>query len=113
VDVPADLLSKGGKVELDLGALRNVAEVNVNGQELGIRWKPPYRYDVTGAIRPGRNKLAIRITNLWANRINGDAGLPPEKRITRLTQKLPVGGPLESGLLGPVQLCVTGSSPAK
>jgi len=77
---------------------------------LGIAWKPPFRYDVTGVVRPGQNKLAVKITNLWANRLTGDAKLPRDKRITRLTQKVPVGGPLESGLLGPVQLrAVSGS----
>jgi len=103
-EADASFLAHGGRLELDLGRLRNVAEVSLNGKELGIAWKPPYRYDVTGVVRPGKNKLAVKITNLWANRLAGDALLPPEKRITRITQKVPVGGPLESGLFGPVQL---------
>jgi hypothetical protein len=89
---------------LDLGQLRNVADATLNGKHLGIRWKPPFTYDVTGIVRSGKNQLAIEITNLWANRLVGDAALPREKRITRITQKVPVSGPLESGLFGPVQL---------
>ena len=103
-DVPAALLEKGGRLELDLGKLRNIAEVTLNGTPLGMRWKPPFSYDVTALVQPGRNKLAVKITNLWANRLSGDAQLPREKRITRVTQKVRPAGPLESGLLGPVHL---------
>jgi hypothetical protein len=103
-DVPASLLDRGGRLELDLGQLRNIAEVTLNGTPLGLRWKPPFSYDVTGLVQPGRNKLAVKITNLWANRLAGDALLPRDKRITRVTQKLRFGGPLEAGLFGPVRL---------
>jgi pimeloyl-ACP methyl ester carboxylesterase len=103
-DVPAFILARGNHVELDLGQLRNVAEVELNGKPLGIRWKPPFSYDVTGVVRPSKNTLAIKITNLWANRLAGDAKLPRDKRITRITQKVGLSGPLEAGLFGPVQL---------
>jgi hypothetical protein len=95
------------RVELSLGELRNVAEVTVNGKPLGILWKPPYKVDVTGLLKPGENELKIDITNLWANRIAGDGKLPREKRVTRITQKVPVQGPHPSGLFGPVQLLLT------
>lgn len=78
--------------------------MTLNGKRLGILWKPPYACDVTGMIRKGKNKLKIEIANLWANRLVGDSKLPREKRVTRITQKVSVNGPLESGLLGPVQL---------
>jgi alpha-L-rhamnosidase/Prolyl oligopeptidase family len=101
--------SKGvHRIELSLGELRNVAEVTVNGKPLGILWKPPYKVDVTGLLKPGKNELKIDITNLWANRIAGDEKLPREKRVTRITQKLPVPGPHPSGLFGPVQLRLPG-----
>jgi len=51
--------------------------------------------------------LKIEIVNLWANRLVGDAKLPGEKRVTRITQQVPIQGPHESGLLGPVQLLLT------
>jgi hypothetical protein len=103
-EVPPSLLADGRSLELDLGQLRNVADATLNGKTLGILWKPPYIYDVTGLVRSGKNELKIEIVNLWANRLVGDAKLPREKRVTRITQKVPIGGPLESGLLGPVQL---------
>jgi hypothetical protein len=108
-EVPAALLTGDRRVELSLGHLRNVADATLNGKPLGILWKPPYTYDVTGMVRGGKNDLKIEITNLWANRLVGDAKLPREKRVTRITQKVPIGGPHESGLLGPVQLRFIGS----
>ncbi|MBC7363709.1 MAG: prolyl oligopeptidase family serine peptidase [Candidatus Aminicenantes bacterium] len=103
-EVPASMVVDSHRLELDLGKVRNVADVTLNGIPLGIAWKPPYSYDVTGLIRIGKNELKVEIVNLWANRLVGDAKLPREKRVTRLTQKVNVKGPLESGLLGPVQL---------
>lgn len=104
IDVPETLILPGRRVTLDLGQVRNVADVTLNGKKLGILWKPPYQVDVTEAVHAGKNRLRIELTNLWANRIVGDSKLPKEKRITRLSQRLKVDGPLESGLLGPVQL---------
>ncbi|PYU09666.1 MAG: glycoside hydrolase, partial [Acidobacteria bacterium] len=34
---------------IDLGQVKNLAEVSVNGKPLGIAWKTPYRVDATGA----------------------------------------------------------------
>jgi hypothetical protein len=109
-DVPATMLAENHRLELSLGQFRNVAEATLNGKPLGILWKPPFTYDVTGLVRSGKNELKIEITNVWANRLVGDAKLPREKRVTRITQKAPIGGPLESGLLGPVQLRAAGKS---
>jgi hypothetical protein len=108
-DVSEAWLKGGSRIELSLGEIRNVAEVTVNGKPLGILWKPPYVVDVTGLLKPGKNELKIDITNLWANRIAGDEKLPREKRVTRITQKLPVPGPLPSGLFGPVTLLLKDS----
>lgn len=103
-DAPADALVPARRVILDLGQLRDVADVTLNGRHLGILWKPPFQVDVTGVIQSGANQLEIEVVNTWANRIAGDARLPKAQRITRLAQKLSVQGPLESGLLGPVLL---------
>jgi len=110
-EVPPALPAGDWRLELSLGLIRNVADATLNGKPLGILWKPPYTYDVTGIIRGGKNELKIEIVNLWANRLVGDAKLPKEKRVTRITQRVPIGGPYESGLLGPVQLRVTERQP--
>ncbi|MCX6896052.1 MAG: glycosyl hydrolase [Verrucomicrobia bacterium] len=77
IDLPATFTAIGNKVQLDLGAVGVIAEVMVNGHDLGILWKPPFAVDVTQAIRPGRNTLKIRVTNLWTNRLIGDEQKPP------------------------------------
>ena len=96
----------GKRIILDLGKVSVLAAVKLNGRDLGVVWKEPYALDVTGALRPGKNSLEIRVVNLWVNRLIADAGLPPEKRLTwatwnpyRSNDKL-----LPSGLLGPVKL---------
>lgn len=87
--------------------MREIAEVLVNGRPVGgILWKPPFQADVTDALRPGTNRLEIKITNLWPNRIIGDQQPGMEEKYT-FTDYRPYGAnsPLmESGLLGPVRL---------
>lgn len=102
------------KLEIDLGDVRDLAKVTLNGQELGILWKPPYRIDVTSALKPGRNTLEVSVTNEWTNRIAGDRKLPAESRILPGDRELPPmalhgsfagpSEPLPSGLIGPVSI---------
>lgn len=91
---------------IDLGNVREIAEIRLNGKPLGILWSIPFRADVTSALRRGPNTLEIEIVNFWPNRIIGDASLPEAQRLTRTNiRKLTADTPLvESGLLGPVTL---------
>lgn len=66
-------------LELDLGDVRVMAEVFLNGKNLGTLWKAPYRIDISGAIRKGSNVLEIKVTNLWPNAMIGDERHPVEK----------------------------------
>lgn len=104
-EAPAELL-QGKRVELDLGNVLELAEVTLNGKRLGVVWIAPYRLDVTGALESGRNRLEVKVVNLWPNRLIGDAALPAEKRLTRTNvRKFTPEIPLRpSGLLGPVRL---------
>ena len=103
-ELPADTLGAGRRLWLDLGAVREVAEVSLNGRDLGVLWKPPFRADITAAAQPGKNRLEVRITNLWPNRLIGDQRLPEAQRKTWATfNPFTVDSPLlPSGLLGPV-----------
>ena len=103
---PAAVQSPVGKIFLDLGNVKNLARVRLNGHEVGIVWCFPYRLEISGAIRAGQNELAIEVANLWPNRLIGDAALPPEERFTWTTwNPYKKDSPLlPSGLLGPVQL---------
>ena len=122
--------ASGIQTWLDLGRVAVLAEVRVNGQDLGVLWNQPYRIDITDALRTGQNALEIRVINCWANRLIGDEHLPqdcdrtPDGVVKTWPQwvldrrKSPTGRYLfsssrqweknstllPSGLLGPVQL---------
>ena len=66
------------RIVLDLGAVKNFAEVTVNGRTFPVLWKPPFRIDITDAVTAGTQKLSILVTNLWPNRLIGDDALPPD-----------------------------------
>ncbi|MBD0296297.1 MAG: glycosyl hydrolase family 43, partial [Flavisolibacter sp.] len=77
-NVPVGLLSSNKRLFLDLGRVEILADINVNGKALGILWKPPFRIDITEAVKPGANNLEVQVTNLWPNRLIGDEQLPAE-----------------------------------
>jgi hypothetical protein len=96
-------ISKDVRYVIDLGAARAIGKVMVNGIEMGGVWTPPYQVDITRAIKPGINKLDIKIVNTWVNRLIGDSKLPANQRKTSvLFGPNPEGGLESSGLLGPV-----------
>jgi hypothetical protein len=101
IDLPA-----GREFTLDLGDVREIAEVWLNGKPLGVLWKKPFAVALGSAAHPGTNTLEIEVVNLWPNRIIGDQSLPEEKRFTRTNiTKFTANSPLmPSGLLGPVIL---------
>lgn len=129
IKISANELSGGRELWLDLGNVKNFAEVFLNGHDLGVLWKPPFRVNVTAAAKRGSNKLVVKVTNLWPNRIIGDEQLPADcewngDQLQAWPQWLLEGKPsptgrftfatwhhyskdsplLESGLLGPVTL---------
>jgi hypothetical protein len=132
ITVPREMLGKDRKAYLDLGKVQVIATVKLNGKDFGILWKPPYRLDVTGALKAGDNALEIGVTNLWINRMIGDEELAedsdrnpdgtlkawpqwvqdgkpsPTGRFTFTSWRLWKKGeaPVESGLIGPVTLRV-------
>jgi hypothetical protein len=111
VDAPAGWFADGVQLWLDLGDVKNLAEVTVNGRKLPLVWKQPFRVNVTGALRPGANAVEIAVTNLWVNRIIGD--LQPDViqkyTYTPMAFYTATSSPLPSGLLGPVRVIKTGT----
>ncbi|MCX7046819.1 MAG: glycosyl hydrolase [Candidatus Sumerlaeota bacterium] len=107
--LPPATPAQSQRLYLDLGKVEVMAQVNLNGKDLGILWKTPYRAGITDAIKPGENTLEITVVNLWPNRLIGDQSLPEDKRYTRTTwNPFKKDSPLlESGLIGPVTLQVS------
>ena len=99
-------MKTGERIVLDLGEVKNLAEVIINGKNLGILWKTPFKMDVTDAVTAGANALEIRVTNLWVNRLIGDAQPGVTEKITFTTMPFYQADAalLPSGLLGPVRV---------
>jgi hypothetical protein len=131
----AGLLDGNRSWYLDLGHVAVMAQVKLNGRDLGVLWKAPYRLNVTGLLRPGDNELEIKVVNLWINRLIGDEQLPEDSErnndgtLKRWPEWLGKGQPspagrftftswrlwhkddalVQSGLIGPVTLTATES----
>ena len=109
IDIPADDIAPGAHLWLDLGDAREMAGVKVNDADLGILWKRPFRVDVTSAIKPGENRIEVKVTNLWVNRMIGDQQ-PWAMKKYAFADFIPYKADsplLPSGLLGPVHLIST------
>jgi hypothetical protein len=91
---------------LDLGDVRDLATVRVNGKYLGTIWTAPWQVDISSVAKTGLNTLEIEVINPWNNRLAGDAALPTNQRRTfitlpSVTKDTPL---LPAGLLGPVKI---------
>jgi hypothetical protein len=100
---------------LDVGIVKEVAEIEVNEKQFPVQWKPPYRVNITKSLLAGTNYFRIQVTNLWPNRLIGDQFLPIEERfaftnIGKFTKDSPL---LESGLIGPVKIFILRKSSLK
>jgi hypothetical protein len=95
-DVPE---AAGKKLLLDLGEVKNIAHVRLNGKDLGTIWTYPWRVEITGNWKSKDNLLEIEVTNLWANRLIGDEHLPPDSNVNGGTwiKWLESGAPRTSG----------------
>jgi hypothetical protein len=107
--LPASYFSSDIRLELDLGEVRDIAEVVVNGKSCGVAWKQPYRVETTGAARPGENDLEIRVTNSLMNRTRvkqpTEADRPPAMSPELMRDYVPE--PVPSGLIGTVRVQVS------
>ena len=113
INVSANWLEPGHFVNIDLGNVRELAEIFVNGQSAGVLWKPPFRTEITSLLKAGKNELKIEVVNLWINRLTGDIKLPDNQKYTKTNIRSDGATPKvkaepwhvePSGLLGPVRL---------
>ncbi len=78
ISIPPEFVGDGKRLMLDLGQVRELAEIRMNGRVVAVAWCPPFAVDITGAVRPGPNELEIVVVNGWRNRWIGDEQLPPD-----------------------------------
>ena len=96
---------KADGLDIDLGAVGQMADVWINGEHVEFLWKAPYKTRWMGTLLPGKNTVEIRVVNLWPNRLIGDAQ-PGAKKTTYTTMPFyRADAPLRpAGLIGPVRL---------
>ncbi len=117
IQVPNGWLKPGTRVVLDLGNVKDIAQVLINGRPEAILWKQPFRADITGLLKTGKNRLEIKVTNQWTNRQIGDSELDPGRRVLASSSG-GIGrfGPpptlAEAGLIGPVTVVSIGAQRA-
>jgi hypothetical protein len=105
IQASREWFKKGAKLWIDLGDVKNLAEVTVNGKSLGVVWHTPYRVDVTSALKPGANEVTIKVINAWVNRLIGDQQPGATKYTFADVKPYKANSPLlPSGLLGPVRV---------
>jgi hypothetical protein len=126
-DLPAERLINGTKMTLDLGQVGTIAEVEFNGQAMGVSWMAPHRLDITRAAHAGKNKLVVLVTDTLINYVSGLQS-PPEvpvelqprlgkadPTVYQSGQRIPETKETDlppSGLIGPVQLEWQGMRPS-
>lgn len=131
-DLPAEkagnLPLKDQKVYLDLGEVKQMARVRLNGHDLGVLWTSPWSIDISSYLKAEGNQLEVEVVNLWPNRLIGDSFMPddgikdgkwpewllagkprPSSRFTFSThhfynKKSPL---IPAGLLGPVRILIS------
>jgi hypothetical protein len=106
VEIKKEWFKPGARILLDLGEVKDMAEVYVNDKRLDLLWHIPYKIDITGVVIAGSNKLQVLVTNQWTNRLAGDREHPDQKVLDSYPQ--PFGRRqydlTPSGLIGPVKL---------
>jgi hypothetical protein len=99
----------GNRLIIDLGNVKEMASIKINGQKLQVIWSAPFRFDLTSYLKTGTNELEVEVVNMWVNRLIGDGKLPKDQRITKTNINKFDAPDAEkylrvSGLMGPVKL---------
>ena len=99
-----NIKKSGSNISVDLGKVKNMAEVFVNGKSVGARLWPPYLFDLSRELKPGDNTIRVRVGNtmigyFW---LKEDLG---KMRSWGFDQN-PDYDKYDAGLFGPVKLLV-------
>ena len=105
ISIPGEWLSNGQRIRLDLGEVHDLADVTINGRNVGKLWNIPFRIDITEALHAGGNRLEVKVANTWPNRMIGDKQPGAPKVAYATFDPFKTDSPLlSSGLIGPVRL---------
>ncbi len=100
---------KDHRLILDLGNVKEMASVKINGHQFQVLWCAPFRFDIRPFVKSGPNELEIEVVNMWPNRLIGDGKLPIDQRLTKTNINKFNGQDADqylriSGLMGPVKI---------
>ncbi len=106
IEASHDWFKPGATVWIDLGDVKNIADLTVNGKPIRTLWHAPFRADVTSALKPGKNEVQVKVTDLWVNRLIGDQqpGVTTKYTFADVKPYKADSPLLPSGLLGPVTI---------
>ncbi len=100
IDVPASSSAPSRSLWLDLGSVRELATVSIDGKPVATLWHPPFRLRIDPALHPGANSIDIAVSNLWANRLIGDAQAGAHRYAsTNIVEYAPDSPLIPSGIL--------------
>jgi hypothetical protein len=85
---------------LDLGDVKDVAEISIDGKPGPVLLLRPYRADVTALLHAGENTLQVTVVNTQYNALSAHG--PDRNFIPGPTDT--ANGLMPSGLIGPVRL---------
>ncbi|MDT8394194.1 MAG: glycosyl hydrolase [Bacteroidales bacterium] len=112
-NISTDAIDNEKSIYIDLGEVRDVAEVFVNDELVGVLWTKPFNLNIKDHVKEGENQIAIKVTNMWINRLTGDMDLPVEEKFCRTNRPYILEGSemgdetfrlQDAGLLGPVTI---------
>ena len=94
---------------LDLGEVHYSASVRLNGKDLGSRFRSPFYFDLTPALKQGKNRLEITVSNTLANALSAPGVeemvtncYPPRSPYENNQRKFEQDS-ISGGLFGPVR----------
>ena len=101
-----EALAAGTEAFVLFNDIQEMVRVNVNGNDCGVVWTPPYKVCITPYLKVGQNKITVQSINTWNNRIVGDLNNPSEKYSnTNIKSKFKANSPLlKSGLIGKAEI---------
>jgi len=115
LQIPSTLIIPQHQLWLNLGDLREIATVAVNGVPVQTMWRPPFVVRIDPQLHAGDNTVDIEVSNLWPNRLIGD--LQPtatihytHTNVRAYTRNSPL---LPSGILEPITLKLVSVQPLR